>query len=146
MMFFHRRKLSGSRIAVTGASGGIGLALAEELATRGAKLVLNARSEDKLRELAARLIADGAEVEIAPGDVSDPGVRERLLAAARERFGGLDILINNAGIGTFGRFADSDAERLRRVMEVDFFAAVELTRAAIPLLRAGVKPAVVNVA
>jgi undecaprenyl diphosphate synthase len=61
--------------------------------------------------------------------VSDPAVRERILAAASRRFGGLDILINNAGIGTFGRFAESDAERLRRVMEVDFFAAVELTRA-----------------
>jgi short-subunit dehydrogenase len=145
-MFFSRRKLAGSRIAVTGASGGIGLALAEELATRGAKLVLNARSEDKLRGLAARLAASGAEVEIAAGDVSEPDVRERILAAASNRFGGLDILINNAGIGTFGRFADSDAERLRRVMEVDFFAAVELTRAAIPLLRAGVKPAIVNVA
>lgn len=143
---FRRRKLSGSRIAVTGASGGIGLALAEELARRGAKLVLNARSEDKLRDLAARLIGDGAEVELAAGDVSDPTVRERILVAARERFGGLDILINNAGIGTFGRFAESDAARLRRVMEVDFFAAVELTRAAIPLLRTGVKPAVVNVA
>jgi len=120
--------------------------LAEELAARGAKLVLNARNGDKLRELAARLTAQGAEIEIAVGDVSDPTVRERILAAARDRFGGLDILINNAGIGTFGRFAESDADRLRRVMEVDFFAAVELTRAAIPLLRAGVKPAVVNVA
>lgn len=145
-MFGRRRKLSGSRIAVTGASGGIGLALAEELARRGAKLVLNARSEDKLREIATRLTAGGGEVEIAAGDVSDATVRERILATARNRFGGLDILINNAGIGTFGRFAESDAERLRRVMEVDFFAAVELTRAAIPLLRAGVKPAVVNVA
>lgn len=146
MFCCRRRKLRGSRIVVTGASGGIGRALAEELARCGAKLVLNARSEDKLRDLATRLAAGGAEVEIAAGDVSDPTVRERILAAARDRFGGLDILINNAGIGTFGRFVESDADRLRRVMEVDFFAAVELTRMAVPLLQAGVKPAVVNVA
>lgn len=145
-MLFRRRSIRGSRVVVTGASGGIGLAIAEELARRGAKLVLNARREEVLREIAARLKQSGAEVETITGDITDPAVRARLLARAGERFGGLDILVNNAGVGTFGRFADSDAERLRRVMEVDFFATVELTRAAIPQLRAGVKPIVVNIA
>lgn len=145
-MFCRRRNIRGSRAIVTGASGGIGLAIAEELSRRGAKLVLNARRAEVLAEIAARLKQSGAEVETVAGDVTDPNVRERLLAAARDRFDGVDILVNNAGIGTFGRFTDSDAERLRRVMEVDFFAAVELIRAAIPQLRSGVKPIVVNIA
>ncbi|MCE9603572.1 MAG: SDR family NAD(P)-dependent oxidoreductase [Planctomycetia bacterium] len=145
-MLFRHRRIHGSRIVVTGASGGIGLAIAEELARRGAKLVLNARREEVLQEIAGRLKAQEAEVEIVAGDITDSAVRERLLVQAGERFGGLDILVNNAGIGTFGRFADSDAERLRRVMEVDFFSTVELTRTALPQLRAGVKPMVVNIA
>jgi short-subunit dehydrogenase len=145
-MLCRRRAILGSRAIVTGASGGIGLAIAEELARRGAKLVLNARREEVLREIAARLERGGAAIEIVSGDVTDPAVRERMLSRCAERFGGVDIVVNNAGVGTFGRFAESDEARLRRVMEVDFFAAVELTRAAIPHLRLGVKPIVVNIA
>ncbi len=140
-----RRTLAGSRIAVTGASGGIGLALAEEFSRRGAKLILNARREDVLRDVAAQLTARGGEVTCAPGDIADAGVRRQLLAAATERFGGIDVLVNNAGIGAFGRFAEADPANLRRIFEVDFFATAELTRAAIPLLRAGTTPAVVNI-
>lgn len=145
-MLFRRRSISDSRAIVTGASGGIGLAIADELARRGAMLVLNARREEVLREIAARLERDGAAIEIVAGDVTDAAVREQMLSRCGERFGGVDIVVNNAGVGTFGRFAESDEARLRRVMEVDFFAAVELTRAAIPHLRRGVKPIVVNIA
>lgn len=140
-----RRSLAGSRIAVTGASGGIGLALAEELARHGAKLILNARREEVLREVSATLTARGTDVACAPGDIADEDVRRRLLAAATECFGGLDILVNNAGIGAFGRFAEADPANLRRIFEVDFFATAELTRAAIPLLHEGTTPAVVNI-
>lgn len=145
MLGRRRRSLAGSRIAVTGASGGIGLALAEELARRGARLVLNARREEVLRQVAEKLTARGADVICAPGDIADEGVRRQLLAAAAERFGGLDILVNNAGIGAFGRFAEADPANLRRIIEVDFFATAELTRAAIPLLHEGTTPAVVNI-
>ena len=145
MLGRRRRSLAGSRIAVTGASGGIGLALAEELARRGARLVLNARREEVLRDVAEKLKARGADVACAPGDIADDGVRRQILAAAAERFGGLDILVNNAGIGAFGRFAESDPANLRRILEVDFFATAELTRAAIPLLHEGTTPAVVNI-
>ncbi|MBA4017663.1 MAG: hypothetical protein C0483_10865 [Pirellula sp.] len=145
MLGRRRRSLAGSRIAVTGASGGIGLALAEELARRGARLILNARREEVLREVSERLAALGAEVACAPGDIADETVRARVLATASERFGGLDILVNNAGVGAFGRFAEADPANLRRILEVDFFATAELTRAAIPLLRQGTRPAVVNI-
>lgn len=145
MLGRRRRTLAGSRIAVTGASGGIGMALAEELARRGARLILNARREEVLRDVAAKLAARGAEVVCAPGDIADDGVRRQILATAAERFGGLDILVNNAGVGAFGRFAEAEPANLRRILEVDFFATAELTRAAIPLLRDGATPAVVNI-
>ena len=62
------------------------------------------------------------------GDVTDPAVRAGAIAAARERWGGLDLVVNNAGVGALGRFAEALPERLRQIMELNFFAAVELTR------------------
>jgi short-subunit dehydrogenase len=73
-------------------------------------------------------------------------VRANLIQAAAEQLGGLDVLVNNAGIGAIGPFASATPERLRRVMEVNFFAPVELMRLALPLLREGRQPMIVNVA
>lgn len=140
-----RRQLQGARTIVTGASSGIGRALATELARRGASLVLNARREKKLRDLAAALAATGAAVACCPGDVAEPQTRERLLQTALETYGGLDILVNNTGIGALGRFEDASPERLRRIMEVNFFALAEMTRASLPLLKRGNRPLIVNV-
>jgi short-subunit dehydrogenase len=136
----------GLRILITGASTGIGRALAERLAADGARLLLAARSADRLDELAQTLRQRGADVVAVPADVAAAADRTRLLDAARDRFGGLDVLINNAGISSFGHFADSTEEILRQIMEVNFFAPAELTRSALPLLREGRQPAVVNVA
>ena len=141
-----RRTLAASRVAITGASSGIGRALAEALAAERARLVLNARREEKLRELADRLAAAGCQVELVLGDVTDPAVRQSIIDRAHSAFGGLDVLVNNAGIGALGRFDEADSERLRQIMEVNFFALVELTRLALPLLKAGRQPLVVNVA
>ena len=71
--------------------------------------------------------------------------RRRALDAARDELGGLDILVNNAGVAAHGRFAEADPGRMRPIMEVNFFAPVELIREAIPLLREGVQPIVVNI-
>jgi short-subunit dehydrogenase len=139
------RKIRGTRFAVTGSSGGIGKALALELARRGGRLVLNARRAEALAETAEAARALGAEVETVAGDVADPVARRTLIDRCVERFGGLDVLVNNAGIGAFGPFEAADEERLRRVMEINFFAAVELTRIAIPVLRAGERPMIVNI-
>ncbi len=79
------------------------------------------------------------------GDVTDPAARRRAIEAAQTELGGLDILVNNAGIGAHGRFAEADPARLRPIMEVNFFAPVELIRESLPLLRAGRQPIVVNV-
>jgi short-subunit dehydrogenase len=77
--------------------------------------------------------------------VTDRAVRQRALTAAHNQLGGLDILINNAGVAAHGRFADASPERVRPIMEVNFFAPVEFIREAIPMLREGVQPIVVNI-
>ena len=140
------RALRGLRAVITGASGGIGRGVAEQAAARGARLVLAARSADKLEEVARRLSSGGAEVLAVPVDVTSDADRRRLIETAVGRLGGLDLLINNAGVGSFGHFAESTETVLRQVMEVNFFAPAELTRLAIPHLTKGRRPAVVNVA
>jgi short-subunit dehydrogenase len=95
--------------------------------------------------LAAEVQSLGGEAVYMPGDITDAELRRHLLAAAQDRFGGLDLLINNAGMGVFGLFVEADPERLRRTMEVNFFAPVELIRAAIPMLKQGKDPLIVNV-
>jgi short-subunit dehydrogenase len=140
-----RRQISGSRTIVTGASSGIGWALAHQLARRGARLVLTARREDRLRQLAAEIDGDERKCVIVPGDITDPDLRARLIRTAVERWGGLDILVNNAGVGALGPFRNADPARLRRVMEVNFFAPVELIRSAIPALQNGHRAIVVNI-
>jgi len=141
-----RREIAGLRVVVTGASGGIGEALARELANRGASVLVTARREEPLRQLVDGLRSAGRSAHYVVGDVSDPAVRREILEAAQSQLGGLDVLVNNAGVGAFGLFAEADEARLRRVMEVDFFAMAELTRSALPLLRAGRTPAIVNIA
>jgi short-subunit dehydrogenase len=139
------RDLHARRILITGSSGGIGRCLAEGAAQRGARLILTARSAEKLGQLAKTLAAGGAEALAVPADVTCDADRRRLIQTAVEQFGGLDILINNAGVGSFGHFAESSEAVLRRIMEVNFFAPAELIRLAIPHLQRGVQPAIVNV-
>lgn len=141
-----KRDLNGRRILITGASSGIGRALAEQLACAGGRLVLAARSADKLEALADSLTERHAEVLAVPGDVTVEADRRRFVGAAVEHFGGLDILINNAGVASWAHFADCTEAILRQIMEVNFFAPAELIRSAIPILSQGQQPAVVNVA
>ena len=141
-----KRNINGSRAIVTGASSGIGRAVALELARGGANVVVVARREERLRELVEQITALGGRVETVVGDVTDAETRQRAINAAQSKLGGLDILVNNAGVGAVGLFQDADPQRARRLMEVNFFALVEMTRLALPLLKQGVKPMVVNVA
>src|SRR3989442_938722 len=94
-----RRQLAGSRPIVTGASSGIGWEIALELARQQARLVITARRGDRLTELAAEIEKLGGEAHTVPGDITDAGLRRRLLETAAERLDGLDLLVNNAGIG-----------------------------------------------
>jgi short-subunit dehydrogenase len=140
-----RRSLDGSRILITGASQGIGRALAEAAARRGARVLVAARSESLLQELVQKVRAEGGTIRAVQADVTSADDRRRMVEAAQEAYAGLDILINNAGIGATGHFAEVAPERLRQIMEVNFFGLTETTRAFLPLLRLGYYPAIVNI-
>jgi short-subunit dehydrogenase len=140
-----KREIKDSRVIVTGASSGIGRAVSLELARAGAKLIAVARREDRLRKLADEIAAIGGRVETVVGDVTDPQIRQRAIEAAQSHYGGLDLLINNAGIGALGLFEQADPQRARTVFEVNFFALIEMTRLALPLLKKGNRPMLVNI-
>jgi short-subunit dehydrogenase len=140
-----KREISGSRAIVTGASSGIGRAIALELCGQGASVVVTARREDRLAELVAESRSLPGKMLSVAGDIAEPGVRRRVVQYAVNELGGLDFLVNNAGVGTLGRFEKAAPERLRQVMEVNFFALVEMTRLAFPYLKQGRRPIIVNV-
>lgn len=140
-----KRQISGRRILITGASSGIGRALALEFARRENSLLLTARREERLESLAAEVRKLGSEPLLVAGDITDASVRSRLLAQAEDSFGGLDILINNAGVGGIGTFESADESRLRKIMEVNFFAPAELIRSALPLLKQSDDGVIVNI-
>ncbi len=139
------RDLKGKRAIVTGASSGIGRAIAADLVKAGVRVVLASRGADKLNEVADALRAAGGDVLAVPTDVTKPDDRSRLIETTVSAFGGLDLLVNNAGVGSWGHFADSTEPICRTVLEVNFFAPVELTRLAMPHLTRGNQPALVNV-
>lgn len=141
-----RRSLNNRRILLTGASSGIGRALALRLAPFGTRLMLVARREAPLLELAEELESLGA-ASVVPivGDVTDAALRESLVDRIRDDWGGLDLLINNAGISAHGRFEGSTADVMQQIMEVNFFAATKLLRATLPLLKLGEEALLVNV-
>jgi short-subunit dehydrogenase len=143
---FTRTDLTGARTILTGASSGIGHALALQLAGAGAHLVLAGRRADRLDALAAAARAKGGSAVAVPTDVADAAQRARLVERALAELGGLDVLVNNAGVGATGLFEDAGEERLRRIFEVNFFGTTELTRLALAHLRHGKAPMIVNVA
>src|SRR5690606_32496846 len=91
-------RFSNKTVVLTGASDGIGAELARRIAPEGARLVLAARNEEKLNEVAFRCQKSGADILVVPTDVSERDQCERLVAQALERFGGIDLLVNNAGM------------------------------------------------
>jgi short-subunit dehydrogenase len=141
----HRRTIAGLRILITGASQGIGRALALDAARRGAKVLAAARSAELLDQLTKEARAAGGTLEPVVADVTSADDRQAMVDAAKRHFGGLDVLINNAGIGATGHFAEAGPERLRQIMEVNFFGLTETTRVCLPLLREGKTPAIVNI-
>ncbi len=122
----------GSRAIVTGASSGIGAAIAEQLAAYGARVVMTGRDLRALDRVATRCLELPGDVETVAGDLTSEEVQRAVVTACRERFGGVDLLVNNAGISMNARFAGLDEEVLRQLFEVNFFAAASLTRLALP--------------
>ena len=119
---------------LTGASAGIGAALARELARRGHRRARTARRADRLERLAEELRAGGAEVAAFPVDLAEADALGELVAGVVARFGGLEVLINNAGFGLPQLFGRSDVDDLRRQVAVNLTAPIVLTRHALPHL------------
>jgi short-subunit dehydrogenase len=128
--------LQGRRIILTGASEGIGRALALELAAQGARLALAARDRERLESLAQECRARGGEARALPTDVTSQQDCEWLVNETVAAYGGIDVLVHNAGITMWSRFdALTDLSIFERIMEVNYFAPVRLTALALPLIK-----------
>ena len=123
------RDISGLTVAITGASAGIGEATARAVVAAGATVVLGARRVDRLEALAAELGSSAAIVEM---DVREPGDSQRLVQEAYARFGRLDALVANAGIGAYGGIMDLTDEKLKTMMDTNVAGTVWPIRAAVP--------------
>ena len=147
-----KRTIADKRVILTGASSGIGWHLALQLAQQGAHVIASARRAKRLDELvetfqttqdAGPSTKPGTIVPVT-GDVCDRELQQQLIDTCDQQFGGVDLLINNAGIGAMGRFDDADDDRMRKVFDVNFFAIAELTRLALPKLKLGNDALIVN--
>lgn len=131
---------------MTGASSGIGEAVAELLAREGYSVALLARRRDELERVAAALPRAGErEHVVVPADLADPASIERALAEVERAWGGLDLLVNNAGRGYRARVEELEPDQLRAVFDTNVTGLLLVCRAALPLLRRGDRPVVVNV-
>src|SRR4051812_43862516 len=119
---------------VTGGSKGIGFAIARALLDRGMQVVIGARKQDDLTR-AQQQLGGSSRVHAVRGDVSVPGEAERLVGAAVQRFGAVDILINNAGVGRFSNASDMSVEDWRQVIDTNLSGVFYCSRAAIPEMR-----------
>jgi NAD(P)-dependent dehydrogenase (short-subunit alcohol dehydrogenase family) len=120
---------------ITGGSSGIGLAIARALGGEGYGLTVSARRPDKLEESVKGLVADGLDVNAVPANMADEADVTALAAAHRERFGRLDVLVNNAGLGIGGPIADHETKRLDMQLGVNLRGVYLMTRECIPMLK-----------
>ncbi|MGK3999396.1 SDR family NAD(P)-dependent oxidoreductase [Sorangium sp. So ce1024] len=132
------------RVVITGASSGIGLDLARRFLAEGSSLVLNGRDPDKLDRV-RRSLDGGARVVAVPGHVGDRATARAVIAAAREHFGGVDVLINNAGIFGVKPFLESTEEDLERFFSTNVKGTFLMTQAAVPLMIEGGGGSIINV-
>lgn len=121
-------------VIITGASSGIGKALAYECASRGARLVISARNNEKLMAISEDLLKMGIEVLPVKADVSIEAYCKELIRKTVEKYGQIDVLINNAGISMRALFEDVDLDVLRRLMDTNFWGTVYCSKFAIPYL------------
>ncbi|RUS94356.1 hypothetical protein DSM107003_38890 [Trichormus variabilis SAG 1403-4b] len=135
-----------STALVTGASGGIGKAFAEELAARQTNLVLIARSAEKLEEIATQLQQKhNVKVEIIAKDLTDPNATNDVFDLIKAKGLTIDLLINNAGFGDYGDFAERDGQRQLNMIQLNIMALVDLTHKFLPLMRERRSGSIINV-
>jgi uncharacterized protein len=132
------------RALVTGSSSGIGAAFARALRSRGEKLILVARREDRLRRLAAELGGE-AVAAVVPMDLAEPGAAERVMGEVEARGLTVDFLVNNAGVGHTGAFIEEPLGRIRGMIDLDVRALVELSRLVLPGMVARGRGRLINV-
>jgi short-subunit dehydrogenase len=135
-MQFRLKPIAQQRIVITGATSGIGLAIAEAASAAGARVMLAARNAPALAEIQERLTAAGGDVGILAIDVADPDYAERLAAATLARFGGFDCWVNDAAAATYGTLAETPVADHRRVFDVGYWGTVNGALAALAHLRA----------
>ncbi len=128
------RDLTGTVVAITGATAGIGRETARQLVAKGAKVALGGRRQERLDELVAELGADNAVAVVM--DVRSPEDNARLVAAAVERWGRLDSVVPNAGVGMYGGILDQTDEDLAFMMDTNYAGTVWSVRAALPAMLA----------
>ncbi len=129
------KKISEQTIVITGATSGIGLTTARMAAEKGAKLVLVARNEAALRELAAEINAASGRAIYSVADVADENALRGAAQKAKAEFGGFDTWVNNAGGSVYGRITDVPTEDLRRLFETNVWGVVNGSRIAVEHLR-----------
>jgi NADP-dependent 3-hydroxy acid dehydrogenase YdfG len=139
-------QLDGKIAAVTGASSGIGEATALALAAEGAAVALAARRKDRIDELAARIESQGGRALAVETDVTDEAQANAFVARANEELGGLDVLVNNAGVMLLGPVAGAPTEQWREMIDVNLLGLLYCTHAALPIMGPAGAGDIVNVA
>jgi NADP-dependent 3-hydroxy acid dehydrogenase YdfG len=137
--------LEGKVAAITGASSGIGEATALALAAEGAAVALAARREDRVADLASRIEGDGGRALAVATDVTDEEQANSFVAQANEELGGLDVLVNNAGVMLLGPVAGAPTDQWRQMIEVNLLGLLYCTHAALPIMGAAGSGDIVNV-
>jgi NADP-dependent 3-hydroxy acid dehydrogenase YdfG len=138
--------LEGRKAIITGASSGIGEATAVAFAAAGAAVAVGARRKDRLDELVERISGDGGAAHPFGVDVGDEDAARSFVEDAATAMGGLDVLVNNAGVMLLGPIEGGDTEEWRRMIDVNLLGLLYCTHAALPILREGGRGHVVNVA
>jgi short-subunit dehydrogenase len=138
-------RLNSARVIVTGASSGIGRAIALEFARRGAQLALASRNVPALEQVAASIKADGGSAVVIPTDVTQAGAVERMADGAIRELGGIDILVNNAGIGMTALIGDAPSGDVEALFALNVLAAAAAIRAVVPIMRAQHDGMIINI-
>ncbi len=137
--------LSEQRIILTGATGGIGIELAKQLAARGSRLGLVSRSQEKLEQLAAQLDIDKDNISLISADITSADDRQKIVEQMNAAFSGYDMLINTAGIMDFTAFVDQSDERLEAVLQTNVIAPMQLCKKVLPFMLEQQKGHIVNI-
>jgi short-subunit dehydrogenase len=138
-------QLENARAIVTGASTGIGRAIALEFGRRGARLALASRNVPALEEVAGLIKADGSSAIVIPTDVTEAGAVEEMAQATIRELGGIDILVNNAGIGMTAPISDAPSADVEAVFALNVLSAAAAIRAVVPIMRAQHDGMIINI-